>query len=356
MSNAKILVSGDVTMNPWSTSNPRYTSLTASISGAGSSVDLGGGTRVFTIGNLSSDVDVDVAVPITNGGLTKNGAGTMRLSGANTFSGPVTINAGVLRSNNAAGFSDISVINVNGGTLDLNGFTDIVASLGGTGGAVTQGTAGLTLAAASGTTTFAGTITGTGTFTKNGAATEILSGNNSLGPVVINAGSLLFNGANTTGPVTVNSGGTLGGTGSVSGIVTVASGGHLAPGASIESLGLGGLTLNAGSILDFELGAGGAQDLLSIGGLLTLNGGSLHLTDAGGMGAGTYPLINYGSRSGDVSALGTPTGPAGYNYSLVDSGSTISLLVSIVPEPGCGVLLLIGASVLNLARRRNRRR
>jgi hypothetical protein len=240
---------------------------------------------------------------------------------------------------------------VNGGTLEMNGVTDTVASLAGTGGAVTQGAAGLTLGAASGSTTFAGTITGTGTFTKNGAATEILSGNNSLGPVVINAGLLLFNGANTTGPITVN-GGTLGGTGSVSGIVTVGPGGHLAPGASIESLAMGGLTLNANSVLDFELGPGGAQDLLNVSGLLTLNGGSLHLTDAGGMGAGTYPLIFYGSKSGSVSVLGTPTGPTGFNYSLLDTGSSINLLVSAVPEPGCAALLAMGLSALQLARRR----
>ena len=69
-------------------------------------------------------------VPITNGGLTKNGAGTMRLSGANTFSGPVTVNAGVLRSNNAAGFSNSSAVTVNnGGTLEMNGITDTIASL-----------------------------------------------------------------------------------------------------------------------------------------------------------------------------------------------------------------------------------
>ena len=102
--------------------------------------------------------------------------------------------------------------------------------------------------------------------------------------------------------------------------MTVGSGGHLAPGASIESLGMGGLTLSTSSVLDFELGPGGTRDLLSISGLLTLNGGSLHLTDAGGMGAGTYPIIIYGSRSGNVSALGTPTGPAGYNYSLIRYG------------------------------------
>jgi autotransporter-associated beta strand protein len=296
-------------------------------------------------------VDVDVTTPITNGGLTKNGAGTMRLSGANTFSGPVTVNAGVLRSNNAAGFSSSSAIIVNGGSLELNGITDTVASLAGTGGAISQGAAGLTLGATSGSTTFAGAITGTGTFTKNGAATEILSGNNSLGPVAINAGSLLFNGANTTGPITVN-GGTLGGTGSVSGIVTIGPGRHLAPGASIESLDVGGLTLNPSSVLDFELGLGGAQDLLSISGLLTLGGGSLHLIDAGGMGAGTYPLIFYGSKSGSASVLGTPTGPAGFNYGLLDTGCSINLLVSAVPEPGCMALMVIGLSALRLVRRR----
>lgn len=189
-SSAKILVSGDVAINPWNTSNPRYTSHTATIAGASGNVDLNGGTRIVTVGDLADDVDLDVAVPIINGGLTKEGAGTMRLSGANTFTGPVTVNAGVLRSNNAAGFSSSSVITVNnGGTLDMNGITDTVASLGGTsGGVLTQGAAGLTLSATSGSNTFAGTITGSGAFTKNGAATQILSGNNTLGPVTLMPG------------------------------------------------------------------------------------------------------------------------------------------------------------------------
>ncbi len=354
LANAKILVTGNVTLNPWNTSNPRYTNLTATISGAGSSVDLGGGTRTFTIGNLSSDVDLDVAVPITNGGFTKNGAGTMRLSGANTFSGPVTINAGVLRSNNAAGFSASSPITVNGGALEMNGITDTVASLAGTGGAILQGAAGLTLGATTGSTAFAGTITGTGTLTKSGGATQILGGNNSLGPVVINGGSLLFNGTNTTGAITVNNGGTLGGTGAVSGTVTVASGGRVAPGASIESLGVGGLTVNAGSVLDFEMGPGGAVDLINVAGLLTLNGGSLHLANAGGLAAGTYPLIVYGSRNGSVTALGTPSGPAGFTYGLIDTGSSINLVVGAIPEPGCVALLVIGLLLLNVGRWRSR--
>ena len=125
---AKIAVTGDVNINP-------LANATASIvngSGAGTSgfVDLGGGTRVFNVGNGSSDVDLDVAVPITNGGLTKSGAGTMRLSGNNTFAGPVTVNAGVLRYNHASGLTASTNVTVNnGGTLDMNGISDTIASL-----------------------------------------------------------------------------------------------------------------------------------------------------------------------------------------------------------------------------------
>jgi autotransporter-associated beta strand protein len=328
LSSAKILVSGDVALNPWSTSNPRYTSLTASINGASGNVDLNGGTRIFTIGDVAADVDLDVAVPIINGGLTKNGAGTMRLSGSNTFAGPVTVNAGVLRSNNGAGFSSSSTITVNGGALEMNNVTDTVASLAGSGGAVTQGGAGLTLAATSGSTTFAGTITGTGTLTKNGDSTQILSGNNSLGPVALSAGSLLFNGSNTTGAITVD-GGTLGGTGSVSGAVTVNSTGHLAPGASIGPIGLGALTLNAGSVLDIELGAPGTSDLMNISGALTLNGGSVNLVDMGGLDVGTYTLALYSSKVGSVANLGAPIGPSNFNYKLTASGNFLSLFVSL---------------------------
>ena len=321
LSSAKILVTGDVAINPLNNSNPRYTSHTATIAGATGNVDLGGGTRKFTVGNLSDNVDLDIVAPIINGGLTKAGAGTMRLSGNNTFSGPVTVNAGVLRYNHSSGLTASTLVTVNnGGTLDMNNIADTISALasdaGNTTGVIMQGTAALTLGATSGSNTFAGTITGTGTFTKSGAATQIMAGNNSLGPVTISAGSLLFNGTNTTSAVTV-SGGTLGGTGSVSGAVTVNNGGHLAPGASIESLGVGALTLNAGSVLDFELGAPGISDLVDVGGLLTLNGGSLNLIDAGGLASGTYTLIDYGTLAGSLAALGTPSGPGGTSSALL---------------------------------------
>jgi autotransporter-associated beta strand protein len=336
MSSAKLLMSGDVTINPLNSSNPRYTSHTAIISGATGNVDLGGAIRILTVGNVTDDVDLDIAVPIINGGLTKNGAGTMRLSGNNTFASDVTVNSGVLRYNHSSGLTTTTAVTVNnGGTLDMNNITDTIASLasaaGQTTGVVSQGTAALTLVAPAGTNTFEGTITGTGAFTKSGAATQILSGNNILGTVSISAGALLFNGTNTTGNVTI-SGGVLGGTGSVTGAVTVNSGAHLAPGASIESLGVGALTLNAGSILDFELGAPGTSDLVDVNGLLTLSGGAFNFVNAGGLSIGFYNLIDYGTVSGSLGALSVPTAPGNLNYNLVDTGSVIGLQVSLLGD------------------------
>jgi len=328
---AKILISDDLTINPLN--NATATIATGSGPGSTGFIDLGGGTRIFNVGNGSASVDLDVAVPITNGGISKSGAGTMRLSAENSFTGTVTIKAGTLRYGHASGLPDAVVVAVsNGGTLDMNSISDTLASLAGNAtGVITQGAAALTLNAPSGINTFSGTITGTGPLTKNGAARQVLAGNNSLGPVAINAGELLFNGTSTTGPVTVN-GGTLGGTGSVSGTVTVNSGAHLAPGASIESLAVGALTLNAGSILDIELATPGVSDSVLVSGLLTINGGSLQLTNAEFMAAGTYMLIDYGTISGSIAALGTPTGPAGFKYKLVDTGSVINLHVTMAGD------------------------
>jgi GH25 family lysozyme M1 (1,4-beta-N-acetylmuramidase) len=335
---AKIAVTGDVNISPLNNG----TATIANGGGAGSTgfVDLGGGTRIFNVGNGAADVDLDVVVPITNGGLTKNGTGTMRLSGNNTFNFfTVTINAGVLRYNNATGLNSTFVTVNNGGTLDMNNISDTISLLGSgagnTTGIVLQGAADLTIAATSGFATYFGTITGTGMLSKTGEATQTLYGDDSLGPVSISAGKMHFNGTNTTGNVTVGGTGVLGGTGSMSGAVTVNSGGHVAPGSSLdplESFGVGALALNAGSVLDFEFGAGGAADLMNVTGLLTLNSSSLNLTDLGGLSAGTYTLIDYGTLSGDVANLGAPNGPSNFNYHLIDTGTEINLLVSILGD------------------------
>lgn len=230
---ANIAVTGDVNINPLNDS----TAAISRGSGTGNSggLNLIGGVRAFNVGNGSAVVDLDVAVPITNGGLTKNGAGTMRLSAANTFSGGVTLNTG----------------------------------------------------------------------------------------------SLLMDGANTVGAVTVN-GGTLGGTGSVSGGVAVNNAAHLAPGdGGVGTFGVGSLTLNAGSVLNFEFGVGGTADRIDVAGLLTLGSSALSLSDLGGLGFGTYALIHYGTLSGNVADMSVSAGASNFGYKLVDTGSAINLLVTL---------------------------
>ncbi|HVT26909.1 MAG TPA: autotransporter-associated beta strand repeat-containing protein [Lacipirellulaceae bacterium] len=195
--------------------------------------------------------------------------------------------------------------------------------------------------------TISGVITGTLTFSalkKNLAGTLALTNANTYGgDTTITDGTLLANNtsgsATGTGNVNVNAG-TLGGTGAISGLVTVNAGGHItagSPGSSDESLDVGSLTTEADSELDFALGAPGSPGVTSellnvtVSDGLTINGGSVVLTDAGGLAAGTYTLIDYaGTLMGDVANLGTPTGPAGFAFSLMNNvaGTSVDLVVT----------------------------
>jgi autotransporter-associated beta strand protein len=107
--------------------------------------------------------------------------------------------------------------------------------------------------------TFSGTgyLSGSYGLTNNGTGTLTLNtANNFVGPVDVNAGTLLVNGALGNTVVTVNSGATFGGSGTVLGPVTV-SGGNFAPGgASIGTLAISNalvLTNNSTSVFRANL-------------------------------------------------------------------------------------------------------
>jgi PEP-CTERM motif len=86
--------------------------------------------------------------------------------------------------------------------------------------------------------------------------------------------------------------------------------------------------LDSGSVLDIELG-GGQADSIIVGGLLNIVGGTVNLTNLGGMTIGSYVLLDYDTLAGSVANLGTPDGPGTFKYSLVDTGSSIDLQVSL---------------------------
>ena len=135
----------------------------------------------------------------------------MTLSGANTYTGATTISSGTLLVGAANAISSTSDVTDNA-TLDLNGFSDTIGALAGS-GTVTSSAAGavtLTVGATNDSGTFSGVIqngSGVVALTKAGTGTETLSGANTYtGGTTINAGSLtISNGSGLgTGALTVN--------------------------------------------------------------------------------------------------------------------------------------------------------
>ncbi len=169
-----------------------------SLAGAGN-VTLGTGTLTTGGNNTSTTYS---GVMSGTGGLTKAGTGLFTLSGANTYTGATTINAGTLQLSGGSAIANTSAVtlaNVAGATLDLNGTSETIGSLAGggaLGGNVLLGTGTLTTGVAT-NTTYSGVISGTGGLTKQGTGIFTLSGANTYtGATTINAGTLTLGAAN----------------------------------------------------------------------------------------------------------------------------------------------------------------
>lgn len=115
-------------------------------------LDLGGATQTAVVKSGGAIIDTfgyDVTIPQAlldgggNGGLTKDGAGTLFLTGANTFTGDILVNAGTL-SLASAFIGDTADVNlITGSTLNLNYVgVDTIGSLFVGGSAVAIGTYG----------------------------------------------------------------------------------------------------------------------------------------------------------------------------------------------------------------------
>lgn len=167
---------------------------------------------------------------------------------------------------------------------------------------------------------FSGDMKGTGTFAKLGAGKLVYEGNGSqfLGSTTVADGTLIVGGtAGSTaylgGAVQVSGGASLGGHGTIGGSVDMLSGSALSPGNSVGTLTVNGdLTMAQGTVFDAEFGAGGAGDKVIVGGNLALNGVTLNVADAGGMGPGVYNLFSYGgsltTTNGGLLLGSQPTG------------------------------------------------
>ncbi len=113
----KIAIGGNVNFNPLSNASATIASQGVTTSGL---IDLSSGNRTFNIANGSSDVDLAINVPITNGGLTKSGLGTLALNGLNTYTGDTVVQTGKLRLGSPSLADTASLYLSTGTTLDLS--------------------------------------------------------------------------------------------------------------------------------------------------------------------------------------------------------------------------------------------
>ena len=176
------------------------------ISSAGTSTGVLVNNNTFNVGDVTAGADLLVATKLASTsatGFTKTGAGTMLLTGSNTFTGTVTINAGTLQIGDGVSGSIPSTAAIgiySGGTLALD-----LANSASLGNAITNAAGGTLNMIGSGTTTISGTINGPGTFNQNGSGMTILSGVvSSYGTINDNAGTLQLSGTYAAFLSTVN--------------------------------------------------------------------------------------------------------------------------------------------------------
>ena len=320
-------------------------------------------TRVVDVADGSSTTDAILSGVLSGSGtmFTKTGAGTLSLTGNNTYDGGTTVSAGTLLVNNStdSGTGSGTVSVSSGATLGGNGTISGATTLNG----ATIGTSANTL-------TLANTLTSTGSSTVASGAIVNVAGAKS-----VTSGTLLIDGTlGGSGNTTVSSGATIGGTGTVAGGLTVSGGGFLAPGSNtFGNLTAASLTLSPGAISNFEIGGttvGTFDTITTTGGAgsITLNG-TLNLIFSVSL-ANNSPIdlfIGPDTNTGDFSAInlsgsgysGNFTYQGGTLWKSTQGTQTLSFeastgVLSAVPEPATwGLLAFSLTTVMILRRRRN---
>src|SRR6266446_2609193 len=331
-----------------------------------------GGTGAFQVDTAATTLTLSGVID-GSGALLKAGAGTLSLTGVNTYSGGTTVSAGTLQLSGSGTLGSTSgALTVNGGTLNLNGTNQGVGNLTGSGGTIlnnaTATNVTLTIGNNNGTGgNYAGVIanntsgTGTVALTKTGTGTITLSGTNTYtGATTVSGGTLLVNGSTASGSaVSVNnSGTTLGGTGTIGGTVAVGSGANLLGGTGSTASGTltlaNNLTLNSGSIIELALGGSGAHSTLArTGGTWSFSGTQAFTFINLGAQATTYDNIITGLAADPTTEGSWTITNAGWVGTFTYDGANIDLNVTNAPEPATyltGVLTL-GALLLHQRRR-----
>lgn len=307
-----------------------------------SDVNNNAGTATLTSTTMGAVNNAENATLNIIGGsaTTITNSGNTTLSSGNTVDSVTTSGGSLTLSGNTI----TNTLAANGGILDVESAGSTVGSLSGGANGTLEGTLTLTNAK----DTYSGGMEGNGNVVIAGG-TEILTGANTYsGTTTINNGAILqVDGAGSTGTGDTTANGTLSGTGTVGGNATIASGGTLSAGDGANGIGTltvaGNLTLADGSTQKFQIGqantAGGQyNDLVSVGGDLTL-GGTLNVTTAAGgpdvqdtaLKVGVYRLYNYGGALSGSQTLGNMPSSGTTDFSLQTS---VAKQVNLVVDDG----------------------
>lgn len=297
-------------------------SLVLSSAGSDATVDFrnslvlgttGSGMRTVRVDNGSAAVDARLSGNISQAGgsfgLTKTGAGTLELTGANTYSGATTVSGGVLRIATAGALSASSNLVLAGGSVELaSGNYD--AALGAAAGQIRfAGSGGFAASGGDRTVNLGGSIV-PGTLTWGS------------GDFIPHGESLLLSSTSADGTLIFRNPLLLGTTGGASRTINVEDGA-----AAIDARLTGALSHGAGTFGITKTGAGTLEltGTNTYGGYTNINGGVLRIGAAGALSPNTRISLRNGAilelAHGDFSAtiggsepgLVTFEGPAGFS-------------------------------------------
>ncbi len=295
--------------------------------GAASRINVDAGTLTLSNANAvnatnqnlslggAANLAVSGTLTIGSGNLAKDGAGTLSLAVASTYTGTTTISAGIVTFGNINAFGTTGTISVTGsGSLQLSGGITFARPL-----SISSTVSTGALRNVSGSNTISATVTliGSNTRINSDAGTLTLSNANSI------------NGTNQTLVV--------GGSGNTtfSGTLTQGTGGLTKDGAGTATLAVpnsftGITTVNAGNLVY------GTNNILATGNV-TVSGGTLNI------GAFSDTVGTITISSGSITGSGTLYSTDDFNF----SGGTISTVLggsSGLIKTGTGTLTLTGAN------------